>query len=587
MEDSELQNKENIFITIAPRKLIIDSFNLYYGDSSALADARIFYDGTVDADLKLANLDLDDITKAIQFKTPLQGKISADVNLQGTMEDPQVNAQINGSQIIYEEFKNDEVSASLNYLNQNLNLKFVITDNNATVMEATGNANVDLNLNKLGENLDKATFNLSVSSSGVDLSPLASISEEIEKSEGMLVIDLKASGSVSSPTVNGQLSLKDAVFKIQSLGNQLTITNALVEMQGQKGYLRQLEIDSGKGSGTFEGELDMATFTYNLDGKLNNFLINPKRITSNLSGNIDIKGQGKKFEAAGKITVARSRITIPEEEEKEIEEIKFADEDKEEFVVSSGRDEEDFFKENIALNLQVKMRKNNWVRGRGANIELRGDLDVNKVFGEEVRITGNISTVRGTYETLGKLFRIEEGHVSFSGTEEINPNLDITALYRVSDVQIYINITGTAKAPEVKLTSDPAMQETDIISYLIFGAPSDQISSGDRAAISGVATGLAGGIAAAQLEKVLGKNLSPDVLSIGGGAEGPQIEVGKYVTQDLYIAYERGTSESILDSTTITTNRVLLEYTIFKNVTVDADVGGENPGVDMFYNFNY
>lgn len=586
MDDTELQNKESIFITIAPGKLLVDSFNLYYGDSSALADARIFYDGTLDANLKISNLELEDITKAIQFETPLQGKLSTDVNVQGTMEDPQFNASINGSQIVYQDFQNDEVSLNVNYLNQNLNLKFVITNNNATVMQATGNANVDLNFKKLGENIDSATFNLSVDSSGVDLSPLASVVEEIEKSEGMLVVDLKASGRLGSPTVNGQLSMKDAVFKIQSLGNELNITNAVVEMDGQKGYLRQLEINSGKGSGNFEGEIDLANFTYNLDGKLDNFLIRPKRIKSTLSGNIDVTGEGSKLKAEGNITVSRSRITLPEEEKKQIEEIKFVDEGKEEFVVST-KDDEDFFKENIALKLQVRLTRNNWVKGKGANVEIRGNLDVDKEYSEDVRITGSIRTVRGTYETLGKLFRIEQGRVSFSGTTDINPNLDITALYRVSDVQIYINISGTAKSPEVKLTSDPAMQETDIISYLVFGAPSDQIGSGDRAAISGVATGIAGGIAASQLETLLGQNLSPDVLSVGGGSQGPQIEVGKYLTQDLYIAYERGTTQSILDSTTITTNKVLVEYTVFKNVTIDADVGGENPGADIFYNFNY
>jgi autotransporter translocation and assembly factor TamB len=102
-----------------------------------------------------------------------------------------------------------------------------------------------------------------------------------------------------------------------------------------------------------------------------------------------------------------------------------------------------------------------------------------------------------------------------------------------------------------------------------------------------VAAGVAGGIAAAQLEKLLGSKLSLDVISVGGGTNGPQVEVGKYLTQDLYIAYERDTTQSLQDSTTITENRVLLEYTIFKNVTVNGDVGGENPGVDVFYNFNY
>ncbi len=588
LEDTKLANREKIAITVAPKRLVVDSFNLYYNDTSVIADARIHYDGTLDTDLKLSNLNLDDVTKALEFATPVQGAISANINVMGTMEVPQINANITTRDLAYQEFKNDYVSLDLSYLNRNMNLKFLITNNNATVMQAQGNANVDLNFKELGENIKDATFNLTVSSSGVDLSPLASISEEIEKSEGMLVVDLKASGSVEDPSVNGQLSLKDAVFKIQSLGNELDITNAQIEMQGKKGILRQLEIASGKNGGgaTFEGEIDLATLAYNLKGNMNNFLIKPQRISANLSGDIDVKGQGNKIEAAGNITLLKSRITIPEEEEKQIEEIKFTDEDKDEFAVGNG-DEEDFFKDNVALDLQVRMRRNNWVKGRGANIELKGNLDIDKEFGEEVRITGDINTVRGTYETLGKLFRIEQGRVSFSGAPEINPNLDITALYRVSDVQIYINITGTGKAPEIKLTSDPPMQETDIVSYLVFGAPSDQISSGDRSAISGVATGIAGGIAAAQLERLLGDRLSPDVLSVAGGTNGPQIEVGKYVTRDLYIAYERGTTESILDSTNITTNRILLEYTIFDSVSIDADVGGENPGADLFYNFNY
>ncbi|KAB2832548.1 MAG: hypothetical protein F9K51_04930, partial [Candidatus Dadabacteria bacterium] len=213
--------------------------------------------------------------------------------------------------------------------------------------------------------------------------------------------------------------------------------------------------------------------------------------------------------------------------------------------------------------------------------------DINKKYGKDVRIAGTITTVRGTYETLGKLFRIEEGTVNFTGSEKINPLLDITALYRVSGVMIYVNISGTAEKPVLKLTSNPDMTETDIISYIVFGAPSDQIGSGDRASIQGVASGVAGGIAAAQLEKLLGSKLSLDVVSVGGGTSGPQVEVGKYLTQNLYIAYERETTESLINSTTITENKVLLEYTIFKNVTINGDVGGENPGVDVFYNFNY
>ncbi|MEE8043551.1 MAG: translocation/assembly module TamB domain-containing protein, partial [Thermodesulfobacteriota bacterium] len=86
-----------------------------------------------------------------------------------------------------------------------------------------------------------------------------------------------------------------------------------------------------------------------------------------------------------------------------------------------------------------------------------------------------------------------------------------------------------------------------------------------------------------QLQSMLGSAVSIDVVSISG----TNVEIGKYLTEDLYIAYERGTSESILDSTNITYNKVLVEYHIFKNVTIDTEIGGENPGADLFYNFNF
>ncbi|MFI5322294.1 MAG: translocation/assembly module TamB domain-containing protein [Thermodesulfobacteriota bacterium] len=587
LENSNLENRGRILLTIAPNGLIVDSFNLYYKDSSALADAKIFYNGSVKGELELNNLDLNDIVKAISPKTEVEGALSANISVNGTMTAPQFNAKLNAGKIVYKDFKNDNVSLDLNYIDKNLTLKFLITDNSATILQASGNADLDLNLTELGENLKKARFNLDVSSKGVDLSPLTGISSEIEKSDGFIVVDLKAAGTIDNPSVNGQLVLKDADFKIKSLRNEFKITNALIQLQGQKGYLKQTEIVSGNGKGTFEGQIDIPNMSYDLSADMQDFLVKPKQISANISGKLNLKGEEERVNVEGKLMVAKARITMPEKQEKEIEDIKFADENKEEFVVGNDG-QTDYFKQNIALKLQIEMSKNNWVKGRGANIELSGDLDVNKAFGQSVRIAGNINTVRGTYETLGKLFRIDQGQVSFSGGETINPFLDITALYRVSSAQIYVKIGGTVDKPVLKLTSDPPMTETDIVSYIVFGAPSDQIGSSNRASIQGAATGIAGGIASAQLQKLLGSKFALDVVSVeSGGSSGPQVQMGKYLTPELYIAYERESTESLIDSTIITENKVLIEYTIFKNITINGDFGGENPGVDIFYNFNY
>ncbi len=254
-------------------------------------------------------------------------------------------------------------------------------------------------------------------------------------------------------------------------------------------------------------------------------------------------------------------------------------------IVIKDDDKGSYFKDNVALNLDINIPKNSWVRGRGANVELQGALKIDKEYKDDPLITGNISAVRGTYKIFGKLFKIQEGNVNFPGIKDFNPLLDISALYSVSDVDVFVGIGGDVKNPNIKLSSDPALGETDIISYLIFGSPSDQLGTGERSALGQAATGLAGGVALNQLKGVLGENVSPDVLSVGSGTAGPELEVGKYLNDDIYFAYERKSSSDSASS--IPTNTVKVEYRLFDFLSVGSDVGSEQSGGDLFLNFDF
>lgn len=582
LEDTILDNRDNILITIAPSGIVLQNFNLYHNDSSALANANIS-GSKIDGNVKISNLSLDDITKALEFQTPLQGTINSNIDLQGTKQNPTINAMIQTQNLQYNDFKNDSILLNLNYLNQKMDLNFVISNESEDILTAKGSSNINLNLDDIGKSLENAEINMNINSNDLNISPLSSLIEDIVKSEGALDINLTASGKLKAPTVNGKIELQEAKLQTKTIRNEIGIPSALIELNGQKAVLQTLKLTTSNGSASFQGELDIPTFSYTLNGDLDNLLIKPERISAALTGDLNVKGEGEKVDISGKITVEKARITLPDSEPKELPEIQYVDVEKDEFEVGSGQ-QESFFDQNIALNMQVKMIRNNWVRGQGANVELRGDLDIKKDFDQPIRITGNIGVIRGTYENFGKVFRIQQGGtVSFSGREEMDPFLDIIALYKVSSNNIYINIGGQASAPKITLSSDPAMSETDIVSFLIFGASSSDIGSGERSAAGSIASGLAGGLAAAQLERLMGNAVSLDVVSISG----TNVEVGKYLTEDLYIAYERGTTDSIIDSTNITYNKVIVEYHIFNNVTIDADVGGENPGADLFYNFNF
>jgi hypothetical protein len=92
------------------------------------------------------------------------------------------------------------------------------------------------------------------------------------------------------------------------------------------------------------------------------------------------------------------------------------------------------------------------------------------------------------------------------GTSDNPPQLDIHASHLVrqrdrEDVRIGARITGTTRAPRVTLTSadlGSAANETEIISYLLFGAPSFALdsrgTSAVRSATAAVVTSLGGAV---------------------------------------------------------------------------------------------
>jgi autotransporter translocation and assembly factor TamB len=546
LEDSKLDNRESIGVTIAPEQIIVENFNLYYDESSALANVNVNFDGRLNVDIEIDDLSLDDFTKALGFDNPVQGTISANLSAQGTMEEPEFKASVRTQGFGYEEFE-DDISLDLSYLARNLNLKFLITDGASTLMDASGSANVDLNLKNIKENINDGTFNLSVNSTGADLSPVASLSKEIDKSEGTLTVDLRASGSFLSPRAEGEIRLNNGIFKIKSLRNEFAIPSALIQMNGQRGSFNNLEIGSGKGTGVFNGEINLAPLSYKITGSMDHFTVKPNRVAAVLSGDIEVDGNDGKIEIGGKIKVNRSNITIPDRPDNQVEEIQYTDDGQDGIIVIGEDEKSDFFTDSVGLDLGVKLGKNNRAVGHGANIEFKGDLKIDKKPGETVRIVGDIQTTRGTIDQYAKQFRIELGTVSFAAAEEINPFLNIRALYKAGDVNVYINVGGRARSPEITFSSDPPLTQTEIVSYLVFGT-----SSADRGALGS-----------------------------------PQLQFGRYLTKDLYVAYSRSTTQSIYNSTNIIENKLLVEYHIFRNLTLDADVGGENPGADLFYNFNF
>lgn len=132
----------------------------------------------------------------------------------------------------------------------------------------------------------------------------------------------------------------------------------------------------------------------------------------------------------------------------------------------------------------------------------RSDLDLPLVgqpvidLGQKTVVGGHIELEPGgRFQSWGKTWVIEAGRVVFDTPEPSDPHLFATASWRAPDgTLVYVDVRGTLKDAKLKLTSDPARPEPEIMALLFGGASSgggDESSSArtrETAAAGGIAT---------------------------------------------------------------------------------------------------
>ena len=79
--------------------------------------------------------------------------------------------------------------------------------------------------------------------------------------------------------------------------------------------------------------------------------------------------------------------------------------------------------------------------------------------------------IGGIYNAYGQKLDIERGRLGFGGGRADNPSLDILAVKRVDRQRVGVQVRGNARRPAIRLYSDPALDQSETLSYLVLGRP--------------------------------------------------------------------------------------------------------------------
>jgi translocation and assembly module TamB len=239
---------------------------------------------------------------------------------------------------------------------------------------------------------------------------------------------------------------------------------------------------------------------------------------------------------------------------------------------------------SLRADLKIDLPRNVWVQGSGTAVEMRGDVQVTKQRNAPFIVSGTVETVRGFASFYGKKFTIAQGQVTFTGSPEINPLLDVTVTRKVSDYVVTIHAGGKAQQPEIVMSSVPPLDQMDILSLIVVGKTTDKLTSSEQSSFSNQAQQLAGGVIMSQLEGVVGEALGLDTIELTTESA----KVGRYVTQDLFLSYERGLGWKDSSGNTASGNTVGAEYSLSRRMKLkgtSSDTG--ETALDLFWRLDF
>lgn len=590
LDERSFKSKGDIFLDISSDRTSVRGDEFLYGDGK-ISD----FLGKIDRKEKTIELraDMTDfnpliVSKVLNLRHDLGGTLDGKVRASGSLNAPSIQAEIRADGFSYGFPASGEMEIRLHGEEGRLSLDLLSSLDNRENLSLRGDLLVPGNARSPLEAIMGTSMDLELKSDGYGLGFMRIFSSSIEKIEGSFSSGgLSLGGTPSSPRVKGDLELSDMRLFLTQLRNSLFTEHAELSFSGSKLSLPRTEIRSEKGKAYLEGKMNISDFTYRADLEMEKVRFNPHSIKTDLSGDLKIEKKGEFLKVTGKTKVTAGRIRLYPGRIKSVRDISFIEKTEsvaDEFSLEA-QNETGFYREKTGMDISVDISSGTWIKTKEANFNTSGKLRLRKEPGGDLNMQGNIVSSEGYYAVFGKLFDIDDATLNFTGALN-NPALNVKAYYDAGDIDVYVNATGDLREPDLSLSSNPALEEIDIISYIVFGASSNRLQNQQRAFVGKFATAVAAG----GISELLSSEIGLDLLSIQEGDRGFEdstLKVGSYVTRDIFVGYERSPSKTSLDHTVEMRNKLNLEWRLNRRFSIESQMGGENPGVDFFYNFNY
>ncbi len=362
---------------------------------------------------------------------------------------------------------------------------------------------------------------------------------------GLLQLESTISGLVGEPVLDGQMTLREWQYEHLEYGTRLRDGTADIRFDGASIFVDRFTASDGTdGRVSVSGNAVLRAEDFEANGKLETSafrFLDRDEIVASAASQLDLVADKQGGSLTGEVTIIGAEIDLGAALPPSIPQLDVIEEGSE--ISGEVRDETPSEDQNaypFDLDVTISIPGQVFARGRGLDSEWGGTLALTGEASSPL-ITGEITNRRGRLDFLGKTFVLDRSSIRFAGAAGNDPFLGVRAENTQDGFTGIVNVTGPASDPEIRLESQPALPEEEVLSRLLFGKARGSLTGLEAAQLAISANRLSGGGGGFDLLGDLRRGLGVDVLEVDTTETGSaEVRAGAYLNENVYIGGKQG-----------------------------------------------
>lgn len=492
------------------------------------------------------------------------GVLNADGIVRGTREQPIVTGEVRITDGRIDRFSYEQLAGRVDYSDQMFAIDLRLDQSPGAWLMAKGRVPLAL----LNPKLPERQIDVAVVSSPITLGLLSGVTDVIRAVNGQMTLQVHVIGTSRDPHFDGTIDVANAAFVVTATGARYTNGRAVFTLARDRITIDPLHFeDAGGRSLDVRGSLathELRVGDLEIDATARRF-----EVLHNELGHLDIdaglrvRGRFESPRLGGELTISGGTLNVDEILERVVFQ-PYATEPTALAAVDAVAALNPWNRLGLDLTLHVppalRLTGENVQIAAGTpiglgdiNIRVGGDLYLYKDPGGQLSITGSLDSVSGTFAFQGRRFDIDETSSSINFRGELTPEVYVALTRDISGVLVRVTIAGDLKNPELRLASTPPLDQSDILSLIVFNTSVNDLTALQQQELAVRAGTLAAGFIATPLVAALKQTLGLESLEVepSGDFGGPRVTVGEEIAPGLVARFSRQFGQDPYDEATV------------------------------------